>query len=103
MALRGDEKDRLGGGVAGDAACARRLQGDAGQNRPQGRARDCAIDAARLVPSGSLQVDVGAGSSRFADGAQTRPVEAVRYGDEPARDIAWFWPEGRGDKANPFR
>ena len=103
MALRGDEKRGLGGGVAGDAACARRLQGDAGQNRPQGCPRDCAIDAARLVPSGSLQIDVGSGGSRFADGAQIGPVQASRYRDEPARDIARLWPEGRGDKANPVR
>ena len=79
MAICGAEERRLGGGVAGDPARARRLQGDAGQERSQRRAGDRAIDAAGLVPPGSLQVDTGAGSARAADGAQAGSVEAVRH------------------------
>jgi len=46
------------------------------------------IDAARLVSAGSLQVIGGAGDDAgAADGAQAGSIEAVRYRDEPARDI----------------
>ena len=103
MAVCGIEERGLGGGIAGDAACARRLQVDASQERPQRCAGDCAIDAPRLVPRGSLQVDVGAGSARALDGAQAGSVEAVRHRDELARHIARFWPEDWKDEPEPLR
>ena len=103
MALRGDEAGGLGGGAAGDAACAHGAADDAGQDRPQRRARHRATDAARLVPSGALQIDGGAGDAGAADGAQAGSIEALRHRDEPARDIARFRAEGGADDAKALR
>ena len=66
----GDAGGRACGGAAGDPARARRVQGDAGEDRPQGCARHRAADAAGLVPAGALQVAAGAGDARAADRAQ---------------------------------
>ena len=99
MAVCGDARGGSCGGAAGDAARARCFQGDAGQDRPQRRARDRAADAARLVPAGALQVAAGAGGARAADGAQAGASEAARRGDEPARHAARLRPEGRADDA----
>ena len=83
VAVRGAAGSGSGGRTVGDAARARCVQGDAGKERPQRRARDCATDAAGLVPSGALQVDCGAGAARHAHGAQADAVEASRH-REPA-------------------
>ena len=77
----------------------RSVQDDAGEDRPQRRARDCAADAAGLVPPGALQVAGGAGGARAADCAQAGAVEAVRRRDEPARHPARLRAEGRADHA----
>src|SRR6202048_1643268 len=70
MAVCGDAGCGVDGRIARDPARPGRIQGNAGQNRPQRRARHCPADAARLVPSGALQVAAGAGSARAADGAR---------------------------------
>src|SRR5215472_12929002 len=64
MALCGDASSRTCGRAAGDTACAQRTQDDAGEDRPQRRARDRPADAAGLVPPGALQVDRRAGDAR---------------------------------------
>ena len=79
MAVCGDAGGGACGGAAGDPACARRVQGDAGEDGPQGRARHSATDAAWLVPPGALQVAAGAGGARPADGAQAGASEAARH------------------------
>ena len=71
------------------------FQGDAGEDGPQRRARDCAADAAGLVPAGALQVDGRAGDAGAADGAQAGAIEAARHRDEPARHSARLRAEGR--------
>src|SRR5215470_8785718 len=70
MALCGDASSRTCGRAAGDTACAQRTQDDAGENRPQRRARNRPADAAGLVPPGALQVDPSAGDARAAHRAQ---------------------------------
>ena len=70
MALCGHAGGGTCGRAAGDPACARCVQDDAGQDRPQGRPRDRAADAAGLVPAGALQVGAGAGDAGAADRAQ---------------------------------
>jgi hypothetical protein len=62
-------------------------------------ARHRATDAARLVPPGPLQVDGGAGDAGVVDGAQAGSIEALRYRDESARDVARLRAEGRADDA----
>lgn len=115
MALCGLAGGGAGCRAAGDPACARRVQGDAGQDRPafeapscprslgmdrivraahDGRARDRSADATWLVPAGALQVAAGAGNPGSADSPQAAPGQAARCGDEPARDLAWLRPEG---------
>ena len=89
----------LAGGAAGDPARAGRVQGDAGEDRPQGRARHRAADAAGLVPARALQVAAGAGDARAADRAQAAAGQAPRRGDEPARGAARLRAEGRADHA----
>src|SRR5215213_9047993 len=79
VALRRDARGRPGGGAAGDPARARRVQGDAGEDRPQGRARHRPAAAAGLVPSRALQVAAGAGDPRAADGAEAAADEAPRH------------------------
>ena len=80
----------LGGGTAGDPPCACGVQDHAGEDRSQGRVGDCAADAARVVPSGSLQIAVGPGGAGPVDGAQAGAVQAARCGDEPAGGVAGF-------------
>jgi hypothetical protein len=63
--------------AAGDTACPRRLQGNAGEVGPQRRARHCATDATRLVPASALQVDERTGDAGAADGAQAGAVKAA--------------------------
>src|SRR5215469_18348137 len=70
MALCGDAPSRICGRVVGDTARMCRTQDDAGEERPQRRARDRATDAVGLVPSGALQVDSRAGDARAAHRAQ---------------------------------
>jgi hypothetical protein len=60
----------VAGRIARDPARARCVQGDAGQDRSQGCAWHCPSDAARLVPSGALQVAAGARGAGAVDGAQ---------------------------------
>jgi hypothetical protein len=76
MALRGDAPGRTCGRAAGDTARAHRARDDAGEERPQRRARDRAADAVGLVPTGALQVDGCAGDARTADRAQTAADKA---------------------------
>src|SRR5947209_2039017 len=83
-----------GGRAAGNPACARRFQGDAGQDRPQGRPRHCATDATGMVPPGALQVAGRTRNADVADRTQADAVEVPRRGDEPARDPAWLRAEG---------
>src|SRR5882724_11846624 len=64
--------------------CPGRIQGDAGQDRSEGRAWHCPADAAGLVPSGALQVAAGAGSASAADGTQAAADEEPRRRDESA-------------------
>ena len=97
--LRGDAGSGPCGRAVGDAARARCVQGDAGEDRPQRCARDCAADAAGLVPAGALQVDGGAGDARAAHRAQAGAIEASRRRDEPARHFARLRAEGRQDHA----
>ena len=96
-----------GGGIAGriarDPARPGRLQGHAGQDRSQRRARHCPADAARLVPTGALQVAAGARSASAADGAQAAADQKPRRRDEPARRAARLWTEGRPDNAAHLR
>ena len=70
MAVCGHAGCGPGGRTAGNPACPGCVQGDAGQDRPQGRARHCPADAARLVPPGALQIAAGAGNAGAADRAQ---------------------------------
>ena len=91
------QRSGSGGRASGDAARARCLQGDAGEERPQRRAGDCATDAAGLVPAGALQVDGGAGGAGPADGAQAAAVEASRRREPSARDFARLRAQGRRD------
>ena len=46
------------------------FKGHAGQDRSERRAWHRPVDAARLVPSGALQIATGAGGASVADGAQ---------------------------------
>src|SRR6516164_3941761 len=55
---------------------AHRARDDAGEERPQRRARDRAADAVGLVPPGALQVDGCAGDARAAHRAQTAADKA---------------------------
>src|SRR5215203_3033169 len=66
-------------------------------------ARDRPADALGLVPSRALQVGVGPGDPRSADGAQAAADEAHRRGDEPARGAARLRSEGRTDHAAELR
>src|SRR6266436_8173984 len=100
MAVRGNTGCGIGGRTARDPACAGRIQGDAGQDRSEGRAWHCPADAAGLVPSGALQVAAGAGSASAADGTQAAADEEPRRRDEPARGATRLWAEGRLDTAN---
>src|SRR5687768_15155362 len=91
------EPGRPEGGASGDPACARGVQGDVGEDRPQGCARDRAADALGLVSAGALQVAAGAGDAGAAGGAQAAAEAAARRGDERARDLAELRGEGRPD------
>ena len=51
-------------------ARARCVQGNAGQDRPQGRAWHRAADAARVVSASALQIIAGSGGASAADGTQ---------------------------------
>ena len=102
MAVCGDAAGGACGRAFGDAARARCLQGDAGEDGPQGRARDRPTDAAGLVPPGALQVDGGAGDAGDAHRAQAGAVEAARRRDEPARHPARVRAEGRQDHDPSF-
>lgn len=73
------------------------VQDDAGEDRQEGRARHRAVDAARLVPAGALQVVAGAGNPRGADGAQAPAEQAPRHRSERARDLARLRAQGRQD------
>ena len=53
----------VAGRIARDPTRAQCLQGYAGQDRPQGRARHRPTDAARLVSASALQVAAGAGGA----------------------------------------
>src|SRR5213080_5571885 len=97
MAVCGNEGSRPRRGVAGDAARAEGVRGDAGQVGSQRRTRDCATDAAGLVPTGPLQIDQRARDPIAADGAQAGAIEASRRREQFARDPARFWPEGWQD------
>ena len=76
QALRSDAPIRTCSRAVGDTARARRAQDDASEERSQRRARDCATDAARLVPPGALQVDGRVGDARAACRAQTAAGKA---------------------------
>src|SRR6266852_8436453 len=97
MAVCGDEGGGPCGGVAGDAARAEGVRGDAGEVRSQRCARNCAVDAAGLVPAGTLQIDERARDPNAADGAEAGAIEASRRGEQPARDPARLWAEGWQD------
>src|SRR6202035_3085506 len=90
------------GRIARDAARPERIQGDAGQDRSQGRAWHRPADAAGLVPSGALQVAAGAGNASAADGAQAAADEEPRRRDEPARGATRLWAEGWPDDTANF-
>ncbi len=85
------------GRASGDAARSRCLQIDAGEDGSQRRPRDRAVDAARLVPAGALQVGRGAGDARDADGAQAAAIQAARCREQPARRTARLRSKGRHD------
>ena len=93
----------LAGRAARDPACPGCVQGDAGQDRSQGRARHRAADAAGLVSSGALQVVPAQETACAADGAQAAAEQAPRRGDEPARGAARLRAEGRADDAAELR
>ena len=96
MALCGDEGSGACGRTAGDAARARCVQGDAGEDRSQRCARHCATDAAWLVPAGALQVDGGAGDAGDADRAQAGADAKLRDVENSLRGhLARLWSEGR--------
>ena len=54
---------RPDGRASGDPARPSSVQGDVGEDRPQGCARDCPADAPGLVSAGALQVAAGAGDA----------------------------------------
>jgi transposase len=58
---------------------------------PQRCARDCAADAAGLVPAGALQISERAREAGNADGPQVGAIEASRRGKQPAGDPARLW------------
>src|SRR4051812_156101 len=103
MALRCDARGWPLGRAVGDPACAGCVQGDAGQDRSQGRTWDRAAAAPGLVPAGALQVGLGAGDEGTADRAQAAADEAPRCGDEPARGAARLRAEGRTDDTAELR
>jgi hypothetical protein len=70
MALCSDAPSRTCGRTVGDTSRAQRAQDDAGEDRPQRRARNRAADSAGLVPPGALQVDRSAGDACAAHRAQ---------------------------------
>src|SRR5215831_17431690 len=76
MALSGDPPSRTCGRAVGDTARVQRTQDDAGEDRPQRRARHRAADAAGLVPPGPLQVDCSAGDARATHRAQAGAGQA---------------------------
>src|SRR5258707_15772126 len=102
MAVRGHAGGGIGGRTARDAARAGRIQGNAGEDRSEGRAWHRPAHAARLVPSGALQVAAGAGSAGAADGTQAAADEEPRRRDEPARGATRLWAEGRPDDTASF-
>src|SRR6056297_1318257 len=103
MAVWGAGGRGVAGDPAGDTACPDRVQDDAGEDGPQGCARDRAADAAGLVPAGTLQISCGAGDARAADGTQAAAGEAIRRRNEPARRAARLRAEGRLDNTEDFR
>src|ERR1700726_1800456 len=58
-------------------------------------ARDCAADAAGLVPAGALQIDGSARDAITTDSPEAGAIEASGSGEQPARHPARLWPEGR--------
>src|SRR5258707_3706919 len=97
MAFCGDAGSRAGGRTAGDAARAEGIRGDAGKVGSQRCSRDCATDAAGLVPAGALQIDERARDPNPADSAEAGAIEASRRGEQSARDPARLWAEGWQD------
>ena len=97
MALCGAARGGSCGGTSGNAARARRLQGDVGEDRPQRRAQHRPVDADGLVPAGALQVDRGARDTCGSEGAQAVAIEAAGCREQPARDTARLRAEGRQD------
>src|SRR6185437_1937978 len=97
MALRGNEESWPRSRASGDAPRKRCVQGDAGEVGPQRRPQHRAIDAAWLVPAGTLQVDERSGDPRHADGAQADQDPDSGRGEKLAGDIAWLRVEGRQD------
>ena len=97
MALRQTQGSGFCGRAVGDPACARCVQGHAGEVGPQRRARYCSVDAARLVSPGSLQITAGTGSAGFVDSTQAGAEQAPGHREQPAGDIAGFRAEGRKD------
>jgi hypothetical protein len=78
------------------------FNGNAGQDRSEGRAWHCPADAAGLVSSGALQVAAGAGSASAADSTQATADEEPRRRDESARGAARFWIKGRANDTENF-
>src|SRR3954453_22609085 len=99
MVLCRDARCGLGGGAAGETACAPRLQGHARKDRPQGCPWHCAVAATGVVPAGALQVSAGTGNAGSADRTEAVANEISGRDDEPAWRAAWLRAEGRVDHA----
>src|ERR1700757_5252989 len=74
--VRRHEASWAGSRVAGDPACARCVQGDAGKVGSQRCTRDFSADATGLVSAASLQIDRGTGGAGRTDCAQADRIEA---------------------------
>src|SRR4051795_3499022 len=97
MAVLGPPGGEADSRTARDPARRERIQGNASQDRSQGRARHCPADAAWLVPSGALQVAAGAGDASATNSTQAATNQKSRRRDEPTRRAPRLWAEGRSD------